>query len=132
MIDAGRIKHAGDLMHKSIGSNGLAIPSNWRLSADGLQNVVWTPESASAVSYGSNVNDIGPANAPGASSLVTRADHVHRGVRTILSNGSNALFGDITIQAGTGVILSVSGNTITVSASPGGDHSHPNYLEADP
>jgi hypothetical protein len=53
VLDAGRVKHFADLMHRSIASNGSAVASNWRLSADGLTNVIWTPESA-----GGSVADI--------------------------------------------------------------------------
>jgi hypothetical protein len=97
VLDAGRIKHLGDLMHKSIASNGTAVTSNWKLSADGLQNVVWTPESTSSVSYGSNSNEVSYNNAPGASSLVSRVDHVHRGV-TSLSHASNTYTGPVTLE----------------------------------
>lgn len=115
VLDAGRIKHRADIAHRSIGSNGLAIPSNWRLSADGLKNVLWTPESASSVSYGSNSNDVSSVGAVGASTLVTRADHVHRGVRTVTSNGSNGLFGDVNLVAGTGIGLGVTGQNLTIT-----------------
>lgn len=128
VLDIGRVKHRADLMHRSVGSNGLAIPSNWRLSADGLTNTVWTPESAGgSVSYGSNSNDVGLVSAAGASSLVSRADHVHRGVRTITSNGSNGLFGDVNLSAGTGIALGVAGQSVTItntgSSSGGGGGS---------
>lgn len=115
VLDVGRVKHLGDLMHKSYSSNGTAIASNWRLSADGLTNVVWSPESAGSVSYGSNSNDVGNASAAGASSLVSRTDHVHRGVHLITSNGSNTLYGDVNLQAGVGMALGVAAQTITLT-----------------
>jgi hypothetical protein len=119
VLDAGRIKHLGDYMHKSIASNGSAITSNWRLSADGLTNVVWSPESTSSVSYGSNANDVGYTDAPGASSLVSRADHVHRGV-TSLSHASNTYTGPVTLETEGGLyIVRPSVNTFRLGSTSG-------------
>lgn len=132
VIDAGRIKHLGDLMHKSIASNGTAVTSNWRLSADGLTNVVWSPESpAGGVSYGSNANDIGNPSAPGASNSVSRADHVHRGVRSV-SHASNTYYGDITLETEGGLyIVKPSANTYRLGSTSGGAGSGLTVEEAD-
>lgn len=130
-LDVGRVTHLGDLMHRAEASNGSAISSNWLLSTDGTKAVTWRPESAGggSVSYASNSNDVGNPSAAGASSLVSRADHVHRGVRTITSNGSNGLFGDVNLAAGTGIALGVLGQTVTVtntgSSSGGGGSGAP-------
>lgn len=114
-LDIGRVTHLQDLMHRAEASNGTAITSNWVVSTDGSKAVTWRPESASALSYASNSNDVASANAPGASSLVSRADHVHRGVRTVTSNTSNSLFGDVNVAAGTGIAIAVSGQTVTLT-----------------
>lgn len=120
VIDAGRIKHLGDLMHKSIASNGTAVTSNWRLSADGLTNVVWSPDSAGgSVSYGSNSNEVTYANAPGASSLVARADHAHRGV-TSVSHASNTYTGPVTLETeGALYIVRSAANTFRLGSTGG-------------
>lgn len=102
-------------MHRAEASNGSAIASNWLLSTDGTKGLEWRPESSGTVSYASNSNDVGNPSAAGASTLVSRADHVHRGVRTVTSNGSNGLFGDVNLQAGTGIALGVAGQSITVT-----------------
>lgn len=132
VLDLGRIKHRADIMHKSVGSNGIAIPSNARLSADGQKNVIWTPfDPGSAVtSFGSNATDITTATAAGASANAAREDHRHRGVRSITANGSNTLFGNVDLQAGTGIAIGVTGQVITLSniaagASGGGGGSGP-------
>jgi hypothetical protein len=59
-------------------------------------------------SFGSNSNSVGSANAPGASSSNSRADHVHQGVHQLTSNGSNALVGDVNVAAGSGIAVTVS------------------------
>jgi hypothetical protein len=122
-LDVGRITHLADKMHRAEGSNGTAIASNWILSTDGTKGVHWRPETTGgtpSLSYGSNANDVGDAGAAGASSLVTRADHVHRGVRAISANGSNSLFGNVNLKAGTGIALGVTAQDITITNISGG------------
>ena len=68
-----------------------------------------------SVSYGSNSNSVGTANAAGASTLVSRADHVHQGVRQLTSNSSNARVGDVNLVAGSGIALGVSSQDITIT-----------------
>jgi hypothetical protein len=134
----GRQTHLADLMHRAEGSNGTAIASNWILSTDGTKRVKWRPETTGgtpSLSYGSNANDVGNPSAPGASSLVTRADHVHRGVRSITANGSNNLFGNVNLKAGTGIALGVSGQDVTItntgSSSGGGSGTNLTIEEVD-
>ena len=118
--DAGRVRHDGMLMHYSRSSNGTAVPSNWKLSAIGDTGVTWTPETAGGVSYGSNSNEVSYANAPGASSLVSRADHVHRGV-TSLSHASNTYTGPVTLETeGSLYIVRPSANTYRFGSTGGG------------
>jgi hypothetical protein len=122
-LDVGRITHLADKMHRAEASNGTAIASNWILSTDGTKGVHWRPETTGgtpSLSYGSNANDVGDAGAAGASSLVTRADHVHRGVRSITANGSNSLFGNVNLKAGSGIALGVTAQDITITNLSGG------------
>lgn len=75
--------------------------------------------TAGTVSYGSNANDVGNADAPGASSLVSRADHVHRGVHLLTSNSSNPLYGDVNLLAGPNMAITATGQTIRFAATGG-------------
>jgi hypothetical protein len=69
----------------------------------------------SGASFGSNSNSVGSANAPGASSSNARADHVHQGIHQLTSNGSNALFENVNVAAGSGIALGVAGQTVTIT-----------------
>lgn len=70
-------------------------------------------------SFGSNVNAVGQANAGGASSSNTRADHVHLGVRT-LSHTSNTFAGPVILTAsGTLGITSPTPGTFDLTATAG-------------
>ena len=106
------------LWHTSYSSNGVAITSNYRLAADGSGNAVWSGASG-AVSYASNSNDVAIVGAGGASTLVSRADHVHRGV-TSISHTSNTFYGPVTLTAsGTLGITSPASGTFNLSATGG-------------
>lgn len=82
---------------------------------------------------------------PGVSDLVSRGDHSHQGVHSVAASGQAQLFGDVVIQAASGVTVTQSGQNILVDAdhyestpspvtdtpTPGtsdllarGDHSH--------
>jgi hypothetical protein len=63
--------------------------------------------------------DIGATNTEGVSNDLARADHQHRGVRSF-----QTLFGDVTLTAGTGVLI--SGTTITALTNSYG------YADATP
>jgi hypothetical protein len=79
-----------------------------------------TEASSGAVSYASNSNQVGTANAGGASLLVSRADHVHRGVHSI-SHSSNTFYGDVTLTtSGTLGITVPAPGTFNLSAGTGG------------
>lgn len=85
-----------------------------------------TSTGGGSLSYGSNSNSVSAANAAGASTLVSRADHVHQGVHQLSSNGSNSLFNDVNLVAGTGIALGVSSENITITntgSSSGGGSS---------
>lgn len=119
MIPSDRITHLADIYHRAEMSNGSSVPSNWALTSTGSNfGITWSPQAASAgaVSYGSNSNDVGNASAAGASTLVSRTDHVHRGVHLITSSGSNSLFGDINFVGQGSAGVTVSGQTIQISA----------------
>jgi hypothetical protein len=75
----------------------------------------WAVPSGGSSSFGSNSNSVGSANAPGASSSNARADHVHQGVHQLTSNGSNALFENVNVAAGSGIALGVAGQTVTIT-----------------
>lgn len=76
--------------------------------------------AAAQSSYGSNSNDISSVGTAGSSSLFTRADHVHRGVRSV-SHTSNTFFGDVTLASGTNIaITSPSSGTLTITSTASG------------
>lgn len=83
-----------------------------------IQNIA--AGGSGSVSYGSNSTRVSSSPAGGASTLVSRADHVHDGVRSIAKAGSSALFGDVTLTGGTNVTLTQSGNDISIAASGSG------------
>lgn len=116
-FDAGRIRHDDGLMHYARMSNGAAVPSNWIRSTDGTTAATWRPESAGTPSYGSNSNEVSYANAPGASSLASRADHVHRGV-TSLAHASNTYTGPVTLETeGSLYIVKSAANTYRLGST---------------
>lgn len=76
-------------------------------------NTAWEDVSvagaATTPAFGSNSNSVAVGNASGASTLASRADHVHLGVRSI-AHASNTFSGPIT--------LTTPGNTVGIT-SPG-------------
>jgi hypothetical protein len=86
------------------------------LAPDGAGGVHWTTASASS-SFGSNATDVGNASAGGASSSNSRADHVHRGVHSVSAASSNNLYGDVNVAAGSGIAITVNGQTVTFSST---------------
>lgn len=70
-----------------------------------------------ATAYGSNANAVASVSAGGASTSVSRADHVHLGVRSI-AHTSNTYAGPITLVAAGAVgITSPASGTFTISAA---------------
>jgi hypothetical protein len=53
-FDIGRVRHAMDLMHFSIGSNGSSIPSNWIPAATGDSGIGWQPPAGSGTTILAN------------------------------------------------------------------------------
>lgn len=97
-----------------------------------IQNIA-APGGGGSVSYGSNSTRVSSVPAAGASTLVSRADHVHDGLRSIAKAGSAALLGDVTLTGGTNITLTQSGQDISIAAAGGGsgaDANHPNPLDS--
>ena len=74
-----------------------------------------------ALSFGSNTADVSSVGTMGASSSNTRADHVHRVLRS-LSHSSNTLYGEVilTTPGDTVGITSPTAGTLALTASGGG------------
>jgi hypothetical protein len=80
----------------------IANGSNTTVTVDQVgsvaSNTIRIHATGGAGSFGSNSNAVGEANAPGASSDSSRADHVHLGVRSI-AHASNTFSGPVTLTA---------------------------------
>lgn len=87
-------------------------------TTDGANWTTWLTAGVTS-SFGSNVNAVGEANAPGAHASNSRADHVHLGVRSV-SHSSNTFSGPVTLTA-SGVlgITSPTPGTFNLSATGG-------------
>lgn len=62
-------------------------------------------------------------NAAGSATDAARSDHTHKGVSSVAKNGSTALYGDVTLSAGSNVTLTQVGNDISIAATGGGGGS---------
>lgn len=89
-----------------------------------------------SLSYASNSNSVAIANAPGASTLVSPADHVHLGV-TSVSHASNTFSGPVILtNSGIVGITSPTAGTLNISAAATGtggglnDQGTFSYLDA--
>jgi hypothetical protein len=98
----------------SISSNSAALPGTIPVSISSNM-FAWRD----ALSFGSNTNDVSSVGTMGSSPSNTRADHVHRGVHAITAAGSNALYGDVNLVAGTGMGITVAGQNVTLASSGG-------------
>ena len=63
--------------------------------------------------------DIDSTSAVGVGTTAARADHTHRGVRSLSKSGSSALFDDVTLSAGTNITLTQTANDISIAAASG-------------
>lgn len=90
----------------------------------------WYDGSDATSSFGSNVNAVSTANAPGSSNSNTRSDHVHLGV-TSVSHASNTFSGPVILTASgvLGITVPTPG-TFNLSSTGGSgsgstaDHNH--------
>ena len=79
--------------------------------------------AATTPAFGSNSNSVATANVGGASTLASRADHVHLGVRSI-SHTSNTFSGPVTLVAGANIgITSSATGTFRFDGAAGGSGS---------
>jgi hypothetical protein len=108
-----RITHRNDRMHRGLVPTAQLGTGSATSTTVLLGNQTWG--AAPGTSFGSNSNSVGSANAPGASSSNARADHVHQGVHQLTANGSNALVGDVNVAAGSGIGVTQSGQTVTIT-----------------
>ena len=63
--------------------------------------------------------DVGSTASVGVSTFASHEDHVHKGVHSVAKSGSAALYGDVTLSAGTNVTLTQTGQDIQIAASSG-------------
>lgn len=86
-------------------------------------NTIRIHATGGAASFGSNSNQVSYANAPGASTDSSRADHVHLGV-TSVSHSSNTYSGPVILAPGANVgITSPTAGTFTIHSSATGGGS---------
>jgi len=112
------------------GSNALLGPlvnftagSNITLAVSSNTMTITSAAGGGSTSYGSNSNAVASANDAGASTLASRADHVHLGVRS-LAHSSNSFSGPVILTAsGTLGITSPTPGTYNLSAGTGGGGS---------
>jgi hypothetical protein len=110
-----RITHRNDRMHRGLVPTAQLGTGSATSATVLLGNQTWG--SAPGASFGSNATDVGNASAGGASSSNSRADHVHRGVHSITAAGSNGLYGDVDVAAGSGIAVTVAGQVVTVAST---------------
>lgn len=65
-------------------------------------------------------NDIASTNQTGVGTASARADHTHKGIRSVGVLSQPQLVGDVVLSAGSNVVLTQVGNTISIAAAGGG------------
>ena len=113
-----RPRHELAIWHTSYTSNGVAITSNYVVRADGAGNVAWSPESVSSLSYGSNANAVSTAPAGGASSSISRADHVHDLIQPVVNLGNMASSQTLDLSRGDYFAGTIVANTTFAFSNP--------------
>lgn len=71
--------------------------------------------------------DVASAGAAGSGTSASKDNHAHKGVHSLAKSGGSALYGDVTLSAGTGIAITPSGNDLEIAsiASDGsGGHAH--------
>lgn len=76
---------------------------------------VITISSSALGTPATTVTEVGTANTVGVSTNYAREDHVHRGVNSVKATGNPELYGDVDIQAGTGISVTQSSQVITIA-----------------
>jgi hypothetical protein len=116
-----KINHS-DHVHLGVTSIRKSTPASGPIELTGAGvsqlGATFTIPGIAGATFGVPV-DIGTANAAGASSEFVRRDHVHRGTLTVHADGSVSIYGEIIIQAGTGITVTQSGNTIIIGVAGG-------------
>ena len=108
----GTASNANAIGGVSVSSNSPALPGSI-LVAISSNMAAWRD----ALSFGSNTNDVSSTGTMGSSPSNTRADHVHRGVHAVTAAGSNALYGDVNLVAGSGLGITTSGQNVRFDAT---------------
>lgn len=96
----------------SVSSNSPALPGTIPVAISSNM-FAWRD----ALSFGSNTNDVSSVGTMGASPSNTRADHVHRGVHAITAAGSNAVYGDVNLVAGSGIGITTAGQNVRIDGT---------------
>lgn len=96
-----------------VGSNTFVLSAN-SATATGLE---WVASSSGVTLASTAPASIGTANAVGAGTTAARDNHVHQGVHSFSKNGSTALFGDVTISAGSNISLTQTGQDVAIAAT---------------
>ena len=112
-----RPRHELALWHTSYTSNGVAITSNHRPAADGAGNVVWS-DAGSTISYASNSTSVSVAPAAGASTLVSRADHVHDTISPVVLLGDLSGTRNLDLSTGDEFAGTLVANTTFTFSNP--------------
>lgn len=111
---------SGNNIRKAIGSDGFVLTADASTSG----GIKWAqPVQGSS----STPTDIASAGSAGSNSTYSKSDHTHRGVLSLSKNGSSALYGSVTLTAGTGISLTQSGQDISIAASAGSGSSQENF-----
>jgi hypothetical protein len=108
-----RVTHRNDRMHRGLVPTDQLGTGSATATTVLLGNQTWG--SAPGASFGSNATEVGNASAGGSSSSNSRADHVHKGVHSLTAAGSNALYGDVNVAAGSGIAVTQSGQSLTIT-----------------
>ena len=122
----GTVSNANAIGGVSVSSNSSALPGTIPVATSSNQF-----EWRDALSFGSNTNDVSSVGTMGSSPSNTRADHVHRGVHAITAAGSNAVYGDVNLVAGTGIGITTAGQNVRFDATASAIAAGTYFLASD-